>query len=225
MERCNYTCEEIYRILEDEILALDIKPGQMLSENVLCERFSVSRTPIRSVLQRLQEKELVRVMPYKGTRVTLLNFDIVNQIIYQRVAVESMVLRDFAAACSPMEIEQLRHALREMESLSSSTNVDPHRFYTADSRMHAIWFRSTHKAYLWECFQKAQANYSRFRMLDIVEAHNFEEITCEHAAMLHIAEQKDITAIEPLMQKHLYGGIKRLGQHIFTDLQAYFDPV
>lgn len=43
--------DELYHILEDEICALKILPGEALSENQLCKRFGVSRTPIRSVLR------------------------------------------------------------------------------------------------------------------------------------------------------------------------------
>lgn len=39
--------------------------------------------------------------PCKGTIVTAINIDIVNQIIYQRVAVESMVLWDFVKILTP----------------------------------------------------------------------------------------------------------------------------
>lgn len=46
--------DELYHILEDEICSLKILPGEALSENQLCKRFGVSRTPIRSVLQRLE---------------------------------------------------------------------------------------------------------------------------------------------------------------------------
>ena len=45
--------DEIYKTLEGEIIELKILPGEVLSENQLCKRFGVSRTPIRSVLQRL----------------------------------------------------------------------------------------------------------------------------------------------------------------------------
>ena len=37
--------DELYHILEDEICALKILPGEALSENQLCKRFGVSRTP------------------------------------------------------------------------------------------------------------------------------------------------------------------------------------
>lgn len=220
----SYTSDEIYQILEKEIIDLDIKPGQALSENTLCNRFSVSRTPIRSVLQRLQLNGLVTITPYKGTVVTLLDFDIINQIIYQRIAVETMVLRDFVNSCGPMDIEHIRHNINTMHALLAQPSFEINVFYQIDSLLHEIWFRSTRKMYLWECFQKAQCHYSRFRMLDIVEAKNFSEILHEHEEILALVENKNIDAIEPLMKKHLYGGITRLGQLIFTDFKNYFVP-
>ena len=90
-----YSSREIFRILEEEILSLKIAPGESLSENELCERFGVSRSPIRSVLQELRLCDLVSITPYKRTQVTRMNFNIINQIIYQRIAVETFVLGGF----------------------------------------------------------------------------------------------------------------------------------
>lgn len=44
---------------------------------------------------------LIEVTPYKSTRVTQLDFDTISQQIYLRNAVESAVMTDFAAACTP----------------------------------------------------------------------------------------------------------------------------
>lgn len=95
---------EIFEILESEILSLRLKPGEVLSENALCERFGVSRSPIRSVLQELRLCGLVTVEPYRGTYVTRMDLDIINQIIYQRVAVETFVLGDFCRCCDELEM-------------------------------------------------------------------------------------------------------------------------
>ena len=107
--------DEIYQILEGEIVSLEIKPGEMLSENTLCKRFSISRTPVRSALQRLEQNRFVQIIPHKGTIVTPINLHIANQLIYQRVAVESMVFRDFVKVCTPPEAEQARYHLRLLD--------------------------------------------------------------------------------------------------------------
>lgn len=51
---------------------------------------------------------LIEVTPYKSTRVTQLDFDTISQQIYLRNAVESAVMTDFAAACTPEQLAQLK---------------------------------------------------------------------------------------------------------------------
>lgn len=213
--------EEIYQILEQEIASLKIKPGEKLSENTLCKRFSISRTPIRSVLQRLEQNRFVHIIPNKGTIVTPINLHIANQLIYQRVAVESMVFRDFVKVCTPPEAEQVRYCLHILEEAGaqrhSPETFDINSFLHKDLAMHEIWFRATDKLYLWEQLVKPDANYSRFIRLDIVGAKNVVDVLENHQEMMRIIDTKDLDAIEPLMMLHLYGGIRRLGGKIFSD--------
>lgn len=48
--------DEVYRQLRDLIVSLKLSPGTTLSESDLTVRLAVSRTPIRQVLQRLQQE-------------------------------------------------------------------------------------------------------------------------------------------------------------------------
>ena len=138
--------EDIYQTLEHDIVTLKIKPGETISENQLCKRFGISRTPVRAALQRLEQNGFVQIIPCKGTIVTPINLDIVDQIAYQRTAVESMVLRDFIQVCSPKEYIEIKHKydlLEEMaQTMTDPENVDINAFLMLDLEMHAIWFRS-----------------------------------------------------------------------------------
>ena len=53
--------EDIYQTLEYEIVTLKIKPGETISENQLCKRFGISRTPVRAALQRLEQNGFVQI--------------------------------------------------------------------------------------------------------------------------------------------------------------------
>ena len=200
--------DELYHILEDEICALKILPGEALSENQLCKRFGVSRTPIRSVLQRLEQNRFVQIIPCKGTIVTAIDTGVVDQLIFQRVAVEGMVFRDFVQSCSPMEILAVEHLynmlLEAAAGRSDPENFDFNHFLSCD-------------------LARPQADYSRFIRLDIVGARNVSSVVSEHAEMLRILREKDLDAIEPLMRTHLYGGVSRMGSKIYSDeYRGYF---
>ena len=220
--------ESIYRELEEDIMNLRIHPGEMLSEHSLCERFQVSRTPIRSVLQRLQSEGLVEIIPRKGTCVTRIRYHIVNQIIYLRVAVESSILRDFVGICGPQDLVQVHHYLSLMEAERDSRRAggppDPFYFYAADKAMHSTWYRATKKDYLWEYIYTAKADYHRFCMLDMQGGANYEGVSQEHRALVQAVEEKNVGAIEGVVRTHFEGGVRRLGARVYTDLKDYFDP-
>ena len=211
----------IYQILKREILDLSLKPGQSISEHELCDRFSVSRTPVRTVLQRLQSDGLVYVIPYKGSVITLFDYEDIQQMIYLRAAVESSVLRDFLPICTPMLEEKIRYQIRKQIVLVQG-EFEIAQFYEMDSRLHAIWFHETGKKRIWSLIQKAQINYTRFRMLDIAAIQDFKTIIQEHEELLKLICAKQPENIEKLVKQHLYGGIQRLEDRIQTDFRKYF---
>ena len=120
--------ELVYETLKQEILDLRLKPGQMISENDICERFGVSRTPVRDALRLLQEQGFAETIPYRGTYVTLLSLDNIKQMIYMRVAVETMVLRDFLEIQTPMVIEDIRHSIAQQRLLSGNRDLSRSSF-------------------------------------------------------------------------------------------------
>ena len=169
------TDAEIYAVLEREIIDLTIRPGSPLSENPLCARFGAPRTLIRMVLQRLKESGLVRIVPYKGTTVTRLNRRIVDELIYERTAVEAKVLRDFPPTSTPEQRALIRVRVDAYEALARAEAPDYNKLYEADRLLHETWFAAMDKMYLWSTLQNAHADYSRFRMLDTMTTGGLDE--------------------------------------------------
>ncbi len=65
----------VFEQLRDQILSLELRPGQLIDEVNLASRFNVSRSPVREALVRLASEGLVQTVPNKGTMVTPLNLD------------------------------------------------------------------------------------------------------------------------------------------------------
>ena len=192
------TDAEIYAVLEREIIDLTIRPGSSLSENPLCARFGAPRTLIRVVLQKLQENGLVKIVPYKGTTVTRLNRRIVDELIRRRV--------------------------EAYEALAAMESPDYNKLYEADRALHETWFAAMDKMYLWSTLQNAHADYSRFRMLDTMTTGGLAEVIADHRNLMNAIERCDLAAFEPLVERHLYGGIRRLGSKLTEEYADYFEP-
>ncbi|MCI9163751.1 MAG: GntR family transcriptional regulator [Lachnospiraceae bacterium] len=215
--------EYVFETLKREILDLVLKPGQAISENEICARFEVSRTPVREALRRLQEQGFVHTIPYSGTCVTRLNLGEIRQMIYMRVAVELMVMRDFMKEATLFQFEEIRHQIRLQELLIRQADFEPEQFYQMDARMHAIWFESTGKERLWEVIQAQQLHYTRFRMLDFVTETDFTRIIHEHSGLLKLMEQQEEKGLEEALKKHLYISMTRMKHAIEVEYKEYFE--
>ncbi len=223
MENQYKTDAEIYAVLEREIIDLTLRPGALLSENPLCTRFGAPRSMIRVVLQRLQENGLVKIVPYKGTTITRLNRDIVDELIYERTAVEAKILRDFAPRCTPEQRAQIRQRAEAYDALAHAETPDFNKLYEADRLLHETWFAAMDKMYLWRTLQNAHADYSRFRMLDTITSGGLAEVIADHHNLIDAIERCDLAAFEPLVERHLYGGIRRLGSKLTGEYADYFE--
>ena len=188
--------EQVFETLKREILDLKLEPGRMISENEICERFGVSRTPVRDALRLLQEQGFVETVPYRGTYVTLLSLDNIKQMIYMRVAVETMVLRDFLKVQNPMTLEEIRHAIAMQKALIQTPGFEPEQFYHMDAELHSIWFGAVRRQKLWDMLQAQQLHYTRFRMLDFTTETDFTRITGEHEEIFRLICKKKEKGLE-----------------------------
>lgn len=203
--------QKIYSEIENDILMLNLKPGQLISENSMCIKYNVSRTPIRGVLSKLSGAGLVDIIPKSGSRVSMINMEIVKQIIYERFALECMVLRDYINIASDSDIEKLEKTVIKLtKSYENTKAFKPDKFKAIDLSMHELWYKKTGHTYLWEQIRKSDSNYTRFCMLDMLECKNYEYVILEHRQMYEVIKNRDTSKIEEIVKKHLYGGIERI---------------
>lgn len=215
--------EWVYESLKNDILDLRLKPGQLLKETEICEKFGVSRTPVRDAIRLLQEQGFVKNVPYQGVFVTLLSLNYIKQMIYMRVAVETNVIRDFAVSAKELVLEDVRYLIRKQEVLLQDPGFTPEQFYRIDAQMHAVWFEATKRTVLWDMLQKQDLYYTRFRMLDFTTETDFTRIIKEHKQLLACIEAKDFKGIEDVLKEHLYYSMKRMRHQIDVEYRDYFE--
>ena len=85
--------QQAYRRLEELIVTLDLRPGQVLSETDLAQQLGIGRTPIREALQRLAREGLVTVLPRRGILVSGLDVRRQLKLLELRRELERLMAR------------------------------------------------------------------------------------------------------------------------------------
>src|SRR5579863_4940517 len=87
---------QIYELLRERILTVQLKPGESINERWLADWLGVSRTPIREAINRLSANGLIAIVPNVGTSVSLINAARVREFNYIRTSLETLIVRHAA---------------------------------------------------------------------------------------------------------------------------------
>ena len=84
----------VYELLKNQILNLELKPGEMLSENSLAAQMHAGRPLVRDALAQLTEEGYVVVYPQRGTEVSLLSQSRIRQAVQTHIILEQAAIRE-----------------------------------------------------------------------------------------------------------------------------------
>jgi hypothetical protein len=59
-------------------------------------------------------------------------------------------------------------------------------------------------------------------MLDIVMTKKFQNLYDEHCMFVNLLKNKQVSEIKPFFERHLSGGVDRLGDKLKRDFKDYF---
>ena len=137
--------QAIYETLRDEIMFLQLAPGEGISETETGKRFQVSRTPVREVFKRLEQDGLVEVRPQRGTFVTRIDLAALSDMLFEREALEIAVLRELCLRVNENGLLKLKLLLLDQQKLLDAEIPRPEfvrAFLTADNRFHETLYLS-----------------------------------------------------------------------------------
>lgn len=109
--------DEIAFRLEVEILDGVYPPGSHLMQKVICERFGVSRTPVREALRKLQAQNLVDLIPNQGARIRVLTLAELSEVYAVRAELEGFAASLAAGVIDAEQLTRLEAVQAEMETV------------------------------------------------------------------------------------------------------------
>lgn len=191
----------VYKILKKNILELRLKPGKNLRKEEIAENLQVSRTPIREAFLKLAEEALIDVYPQRGTYVSYIDLDNVEEAKFMRQTLEKAVVKLACNLLTEDVLFKLRTNIKLQEMTSSQS--DFLNFFRHDNNFHKILFDSCHKSNIWNAMDQMSNHLNRFRILSLKEKFNSKELIEEHLDIYKALENQDEEKVEKIMKEHI----------------------
>ena len=124
----------VYNTLLQEILSLELKPGALLDEKTLAERFQMSRSPIREALIKLAGDGLVVTLSNRSTLVAPIDLNMLPKYVEALDLLQRANTRLAAHYRTEDDITQIRSLMAAFDAavtennylIMSKTNLDFH---------------------------------------------------------------------------------------------------
>jgi DNA-binding GntR family transcriptional regulator len=195
-----------YRVIKEGIMSLELQPGKSISEIELAEALCLSRTPIREVMAKLREENLVEVFPQVGTYISKIKPQLVEEASFMRYYLEKEVLK---LACESFPYENLLELKKNIvlqKELIGCKGAE-REFHRLDTKFHHIIFQGNKKENVWAAITRLSTHYNRIRLLSEME-QSFERAIDQHEIFIQIIENKDVEKVEGIVGQHIIDPIK-----------------
>jgi len=206
---------EILPILRQEIISAKWLPGQRLPEGLLCERFGVSRTPLRDALKALAAEGLIELAHNSGAIVTKPTADDIEGKLALIELLECYAAREACAKATEAERRQISRLHHEMgEALARR---DMNRNFRLNNEVHAAIVKASHNGTLVDLHANLWRHIERLRFLALVHEDLSVDSWAEHDKFVRAILAGNAAAANASLRAHL----KRVARKINEELKKH----
>ena len=188
------------RMLKDNIVRLELKPGSLVSENELAAEMGLSRTPVREALIELSKVKIVEIYPQRGSAIARIDCHKVEEAKFMRRVLECAVIELDCALADAKAINMLQENVRlqqfYLENYYAETLTD------LDNQFHRLLFEIAQKPQVYTLMDTISIHFDRVRSMALTTVKN-TKIVQDHQALMTAVAQKDAVRARALMEAHL----------------------
>lgn len=186
--------------LEQDILTGRLSLGERLDERDIAEQFSVSRTPVREALKRLEGFGLVQINGRYGSKVARLNLTQLLDAFLVVSELEALASYQAASRITPEEVAFLWDCQAECSAAYDARDVDA--FCAANDRLHEAILDASGNWMLHQQIRVARV-LGPYRRHITHQPGRMDSSLREHAAFIAAIEAGDATRAADLMRAHV----------------------
>ncbi|MDR4534518.1 GntR family transcriptional regulator [Glutamicibacter sp. PS] len=194
--------ERAYLLIRDGVLEGTYAPGTMVGEASLAKEFSLSRTPVRLALGRLQQEGWIEIFPKRGALVKGLSERQIAELANMRWLLESTSVADAPGAeCQRMAQRQLASIEAQQEAFAQG---DLRQFVNLTIAFHRRFVEVSGNGIRLELYDRL-ADRHRFALFstgDMLQSR-CAEIIAEHKALVELMANRDAQGFADRLQLHM----------------------
>jgi DNA-binding GntR family transcriptional regulator len=193
--------EKLCGEVAEAILGGEFEPGTRLDEQMLANRYGVSRTPVREVLRQLAARGLVETRPRRGAIVAQVTSQQLDTLFGAMAEMEATCARLSAIGMTQVERRRLG-ALQEMMA-EMAARGDADAYAAANQRFHNMIYEGCHNSVIMEMTVALRGRLMPFRRAQFRAPGRLPRSLAEHGAVVTAILAADAGKAHAAMLHHV----------------------
>lgn len=189
-----------FRIIKENIITLELTPGSLVSEKELAQQLNLSRTPVREALIDLSKVGIVEVLPQRGSRISFIDYRMVDEAQFMRNALELAVCQRLCTCSDPLRLAPLLESVQLQEDYIRAGDLQA--FFYEDDRFHALLFQIGDLTRVHDLIESFLVHFDRVRNLAL-RVVKPGELLEDHKQLLSALLAHDETLVLQTVEHHL----------------------
>jgi len=194
--------DQVYDVLKNMIVLREFEPGEKINEEQIAKQTGVSRTPIREALCRLENENIVKMIPRRGAFVLKQSEDTIREVLEVREVMEGLVTRLATLLMNDRTLLKLRKCLEKIEPVPDAERYLM-KYTQSDIQFHSILLEASQNRLLQNMMETVNTHLQIIRLRTVVLPGRAKKTVDEHFEILKAIETGDAQQAEMLMRKHI----------------------
>jgi DNA-binding GntR family transcriptional regulator len=193
--------EEAAERLRDMIVEGELAPGERITEQSLCDRMGLSRTPLREAIKTLTSEGLILLQPNRGASVAAPSPEDIEDTFRVIGVLEALAGE---LACGNMrddDVAEIR--VLHYQMALHRTRGERLEYFKLNQRIHEKIVELSGNAVLLETHNRLGGRIRRHRFAANLAPERWDQAIREHEEMLEALDDRDGGRLAEILRRHL----------------------
>lgn len=214
---------ELVERLRDMIVEGELVPGRRVPEKELCERFEVSRTPLREALKVLASEGLLELAPNRGAWVAPLTVEDVEEMFPIIGALEALAGELATIHLSEEMLTEIRALHYQMVLHYQRGERAP--YFKLNQEIHEKIMAAAGNATLCALHRSLSGRVRRARYQANMAPDRWAQAVEEHETILKALEERDGKCLGEILRRHLANKAETVKESLLVEQAKARAPV
>lgn len=193
--------DELLDRLRSVIVDGELEPGAKVPERELCERYGVSRTPMREALKVLAAEGWVTLMPNRGAMVSALTLEELEETFPVMGVLEAL---SGEMACANITDDEITAIQMLHEAMANHYQKrDLVRYFQRNQQIHEAILEAARNPTLSKIYRELAGRVRRARYVANMSEQRWVQAVREHEQILDALTHRDGPRLARILKRHL----------------------